>query len=91
MTVSMYSDSKCYHLTPDGWVTGQRPANTVESWTRWTFAEHGRRRENVGWTSLWADPRIARSERDALRRLYPALMGSAGSIGAVTTTIGDPI
>jgi hypothetical protein len=87
-----YDEATRFHLTPDGWVTGDRPANAVESWKRWSFRPRsGPSRENVGWTSLWADPNMPRHDRNALRKRYPELMGAAGEAGGVNTTIGDPI
>jgi hypothetical protein len=80
-----------YHLTRDGWVTGARPANAAESWIRWSFRDSSGQRENVGWTSMWADPRISRPDRNALRQRYPQLMGAPGRNGDISTTIGDPI
>jgi hypothetical protein len=87
-----YDDATRFHLTPDGWVTGERPANAAESWRRWSFRPRpGAPQENVGWTSLWADPRMSRTERNTLRQRYPQLMGGAGQVGDISTTIGDPI
>ena len=86
-----YYDVQAYHLTPDGWVTGRRPPDAVETWQRWSTRQSGRRHENVGWTSMWANPQIQRPDRNALRAHYPELMGTPGGLGDVTTTIGDPI
>jgi hypothetical protein len=86
-----YYDIKMYHLTPQGWVTGERPSGAVETWQRWASGHAGRRTAHIGWTSLWADPRIPRSERDALRAHHRESMGMPGRVDEVTTTIGDPI
>jgi len=84
-------DETAYHLTRDGWVAGERPANAIESWTRWSFRETGRPKQTVGWTSIWADFRMTRTDRDALRRRHRALIGTPGVNGDISTSIGDPI
>ena len=86
-----YYDVQAHHLTPDGWVTGEKPGDAVETWQRWSTRQGGRREENIGWTSLWANPQIPRPDRNALRARYPELMGAPGRVGDVTTTIGDPV
>jgi len=80
-----------YHLTPAGWVTGNRPADAVESWKRSTSQQSGWSKENIDWWCVWADQKIARGERDSLRKRHREFMGVPGRRGNIFTSIGEPL
>jgi hypothetical protein len=87
-----WDDSECiYHLTPKGWITGDRPSDCAESWARSVRQQSGWSKEYIDWRCLWVDPNIARAERDALRKKFQEFMGVAGRQGITITTISDPL
>jgi|SRR5215472_3986583 len=83
-----------YHLTPDGWKTGDPPSNRIETWICHQYQASPYSRTLVQWRPKWADPKIPRAERDELRAKYEEFMGKPGRTGtgglAKETTIGEP-
>lgn len=75
-----------YHLTPSGWKTGAPPTDRVETWVRSNRQASAWSRDRISWACLWANPDIARTERDVLRARYCDFMGSGRDI-----TIGKPL
>lgn len=58
------------HLTPNGWVVGDvPPPDRVETWNC-CVEDAGRSKRYVEWTRLWTNPKVARPERDRLRKRF---------------------
>ena len=69
-----------YHLTPDGWKTGDPPSNRIETWICHQYQASPYSRTLVQWRSKWADPNIPRADRDELRTKYKEFMGRRGRL-----------
>jgi hypothetical protein len=84
-----------YHLTPDGWKTGEPPSDRVETWICQQYQASGYSKTLVSWRCTWADPGMPRGDRDELRAKYKEFMGRPGRTGtggfARETAIGDPL
>jgi hypothetical protein len=84
-----------YHLTSDGWKTGDPPSNRIETWICHPYQASPYSRTLVQWRSKWADPNIPRADRNEIRTKYKEFMGRRGRIGtrglAKETAIGEPL
>lgn len=84
-----------YHLTRDGWKTGDAPSDRIETWIYREYQASGYSKTLVSWRCAWADPGVPRPARDEVRAKYKELMGQPGRSGtrglAKETTIGDPL
>jgi hypothetical protein len=84
-----------YHLTPDGWKTGDPPSDCIETWICHKHQASGYSRTHVSWRCKWADPSTSRSARNELRARYKEFMGRPGRSWtggfATETAIGEPL
>jgi len=85
------SGETTYHLTPEGWTTGDAPADRVETWLRSMHQQSGWSKEYIDWRCEWINPSIPRAERDALRNKHREFMGPPGRRGSTIISIGDPL
>ena len=84
-------DTIALHLTLSGWVTGDPPADRVETWELHSHQAFGWSKEYRTWRCLWANPAVPRSERDKIRSKFADRMGREGREGDTITDIGEPL
>jgi hypothetical protein len=93
--MSYDSSDDFYHLTPRGLFEesdeAKFPIDRVETWHRKMRQASGWSKEDVSWNCVWADPAVARSERDELRAKYslPVRKGLIPSIDG--DSVGKPL
>lgn len=80
-----------FHLTERGWETGEAPPDRIETWLRLSHHQSRVPQLYIEWSCLWANPSVRRTDRDALRAKFNALMGSAGDSDSRIVTIGEPL
>ena len=95
-SIMAFEDIKTeYHLTSDGWKTGDPPADRIETWICHKYQASGYSRTLISWRCTWADPGMSRPDRDEVRAKYKEFMGRPGRTGTGNfgkeTAIGEPI
>lgn len=58
------------HLTPKGWVRGDRPSDAVETWSVRIYQRSAFSPEEVTRSVVWTDEAVPEAERARLRRMF---------------------
>jgi hypothetical protein len=78
-SIMAYDDIKtAYHLTSDGWKTGNPPADRIETWICHKYQASAYSRTLISWRCTWADPGMPRPDRDKVRAKYKEFIGRPG-------------